>query len=145
MKSLLFLSFLPLALSSPATPSLDPNQPIYLGQAFYPPTMQFMAWQPSPQNHLKEWCTQSADCSDHRIFSLGGVEGLQIHDYFEKAAYLTRMGEKFADCVVTPESVRMGACESAERFPGPGSRKWSCWVHEKQGLNGDAVEEKRDA
>ncbi|CZT06000.1 hypothetical protein WAI453_005267 [Rhynchosporium graminicola] len=142
MRSLLFLSFLQLALSTskpPVTPSLDRNQPIYIGQSFYPPTMTFMAWQSTSQKLMQDWCTRSTDCSDHRIFSLGGVEGLQIHDYFDREAYLTRMGDRFAECVITPESVRMGVCgtaEGAKRFPGPGVRKWTCWVDEKEGLEG---------
>ncbi|KAH7321610.1 hypothetical protein BKA65DRAFT_85245 [Rhexocercosporidium sp. MPI-PUGE-AT-0058] len=151
MKSLMFLSFLPLAFSSSdilAIPTFDTNQPIYLGESFYPPTMTFIAWQPTEHNTLKEWCTKSADCSDHRLFSLGGVEGLQIHDYFDKAAYLTRMGNRFADCVITPESIRMGVCngvkvsDSGNRFMGPGTRKWTCWVSEKAWLEGSGNEEK---
>ncbi|KAH7393267.1 hypothetical protein BKA64DRAFT_709618 [Cadophora sp. MPI-SDFR-AT-0126] len=151
MKSLLFLSFLPLALSSSdivAIPSLDPAQPIYLGESFYPPTMTFVAWQGTETNSPKDWCTKSADCSDHRIFSLGGVEGLQIHDYFDKAAYLTRLGNRFADCVITPESVKMGLCDgkavsdTGSRFTGPGTRKWSCWVSEKAWLEGRLKEGK---
>lgn len=153
MKSLLFLSFLPLAFSSSdilAIPTLDPNQPIYLGESFYPPTMTFIAWQPTENNTPKDWCTRSTDCSDHRIFALGGVEGLQIHDYFDKAAYLTRMGNRFADCVITPESIRMGLCDgvkvsdSGDRFTGPGTRKWSCWVSEKAWLEGRGMDEKSE-
>ncbi|KAG4430184.1 hypothetical protein IFR05_014326 [Cadophora sp. M221] len=150
MKSLLFLSFFPLALSSSdilAIPTLDPNQPVYLGESFYPPTMTFVAWQPTEHNTPKDWCTRSTDCSDHRIFALSGVEGLQIHDYFDKAAYLTRLGNRFADCVITPESIRMGVCDgvkvsdSGDRFTGPGTRKWSCWVSEKAWLEGRGMKE----
>lgn len=144
MRLLLWFSFLSLAISSSAIPALDPTQPIYLGESFYPPTMTFIAWQPTPNNTLKDWCTESTDCSDHRIFALGGVEGLQIHDYFDKVAYLTRMGNRFADCVVTPESVRMGICDTVERFMGPGVRKWSCWVGEKAWLEGDGAEGKME-
>jgi len=40
-----------LALESASTHSLglDPNVPIYLGDIFYPPTMNFMAWLPSDE------------------------------------------------------------------------------------------------
>ncbi|KAK0100037.1 hypothetical protein ONS95_013148 [Cadophora gregata] len=152
MKSLLFLSIIHLALGSsdvPTIPNLDHKQPIYLGESFYPPTMTFVAWQGTEENTPKDWCIKSADCSDHRIFSLGGVEGLQIHDYFDKVAYLTRMGNRFADCVVTPESVKMGICdgravsETGTRFTGRGTRKWSCWVSEQTWLEARGMEGER--
>jgi hypothetical protein len=63
---------------------------------------------------------------------LGGVDALQIHDYFDDAAYITREGKKFADCRITPESGRMGACEEVihdeeceggHKFTGPGTRR----------------------
>ncbi|KAG4411335.1 hypothetical protein IFR04_015521 [Cadophora malorum] len=151
MKSLLLFSYLPLVFSSSdvmAVPNLDPDQPIYLGESFYPPTMTFIAWQGTEKNTPKDWCTKAADCSDHRIFALGGVEGLQIHDYFDNSAYLTRMGDRFADCVITPESVKMGICDgkavsdTGSRFDGPGTRKWSCWVSKKAWLEGQGKDGK---
>jgi hypothetical protein len=136
MKSLLLLSaLLPLALTS-TTQLLDPSQPIYLGEVFWPPTMTFIAWLPSEDGGLLEWCYRATDASNHMLFSLGGVDALQIHDYFDAAAYITREGKKFAECKITPESMRMGACEGVidydceggHKFTGPGTRRWSCWV-----------------
>lgn len=64
-----------------------------------------------------------------------------MHDYFGgngKNAYITREGKRYADCWITPESGRMGACEGVldydceggQKFTGPGTRRWSCWVVE---------------
>lgn len=136
MKSLLLLStLLPLALTATTT-ILDPSQPIYLGEVFWPPTMTFIAWLPSDDEGPLDWCYKATDASNHMLFSLGGVDALQIHDYFDDAAYLTREGKKFANCWVTPESGRMGACEGVidydceggHKFTGPGTKRWSCWV-----------------
>jgi hypothetical protein len=77
------------------------------------------------------------------LFSLGGVDALQIHDFFNDAAYITREGKRFADCWVTPESGRMGACEGVvdwdciggHKFTGPGTGRWSCWVLEELRAN----------
>jgi hypothetical protein len=122
------------------SPKLDPAVPIYLGHVFWPPTMTFIAWLPSEDNTLLEWCYKATDVSDHRLFSLGGVDALQIHDYFFDQAYITKEGEKFAECSVTPESGRIGACQGVldwecdggHKFTGPGTRTWSCWVIEKE-------------
>jgi hypothetical protein len=145
MKSLLLLSsLLSFALATdyvaPARKVVpfNPREPIYLGDVFWPPTMTFIAWLPTEQNTPTEWCWKATDCSDHRLFSLGGVDALQIHDYFDSAAYLTREGKRWADCRITPETGRMGACEGVKdwdcegghKFTGPGTRRWSCWVND---------------
>ncbi|KIN06270.1 hypothetical protein OIDMADRAFT_141874 [Oidiodendron maius Zn] len=124
---------------------LDPDVPIYLGDVFWPPTMTFIAWLPSQSNYLNEWCYKATDVSNSKLFTLGGVNDLQIHDYFATQAYLTREGKRFADCSITPEAGRMGACdgvqdwdcEGGHRFTGPGTRRWSCWVvdEERKRLN----------
>ena len=112
--------------------------------------MTFIAWLPTDQNTLTEWCYRATDASNHMLFSLGGVDALQIHDYFADQAYITREGERFANCWVTPESGRMGACtgieeydcEGGQKFTGPGSRRWSCWVidHERWNATADLEE-----
>jgi hypothetical protein len=135
---LFLLTLLPLAFSEPTPATLDPTRPIYLGDVFWPPTMTFIAWLPSEEGGLTEWCFRATDASNHMLFSLGGVDALQIHDYFSETAYITREGKRFADCKITPESGRMGACEGVadwecvggHKFTGPGTRKWSCWVSE---------------
>ncbi len=151
MKSLLFLSLLPFTLSSNVRdiPTLDSKQPIYLGDVFWPPTMTFIAWTPTEENGPKDWCLKPTDCSDHRLFSLSGIEGLQIHDYFDTNAYLTREGKRFANCVITPESGRMSPCtgvqisEETKRFSGlTGFRKWSCWVDQEGWANETRQEDK---
>lgn len=150
MKSLLLLSgLLPLALAAttPKNKLLDPNRPIYLGEVFWPPTMTFIAWLPSEEGGLLEWCNRATDASNHMLFSLGGVDALQIHDYFEDAAYITREGKRFAECWITPEAGRMGACEGVidwdciggHKFTGPGTRRWSCWILEE--LRGNVTKE----
>jgi hypothetical protein len=84
MKATLILStLLPVALA--ATPSnniLDTNRPIYLGEVFWPPTTEFVAWLPSEEGGLLEWCNRATDVSNHMPFSSGGVNALQIHEYF---------------------------------------------------------------
>ncbi|TVY16292.1 hypothetical protein LARI1_G007138 [Lachnellula arida] len=156
------------------TTPLNPHTPIYLGDVFWPPTMSLIAWLPSEQVTPTEWCWKATDASDNRLFSLGGVDALRIHDYFGGSgsvsvsegnsisagngngegseegngngngegkkgnAYITREGKKWADCRITPESGRMGACEGVRgwdcegghRWTGPGSRRWSCWVRD---------------
>jgi hypothetical protein len=140
---IIFSFFLPLVLTSSLTPKksiIDPDKPIYLGDVFWPPTMNFIAWLPSEQHDPTEWCYRATDISDHRLFSLGGIDALQMHDYFNKNAYITREGKRYADCWITPESGRMGACEGVldydcqggQKFTGPGTRRWSCWVVEGQ-------------
>jgi hypothetical protein len=133
----LLLSFLPLALSSEFPISvLKGDSPIYLGDVFWPPSMTFLAWVPSPQNTPEEWCTRAADASNELEFSLEGMNNLKIHDYFKNQAYITWDGRKFANCYITPESTKLGSCagvldfETAggRRFMGPGNRKWACWV-----------------
>lgn len=61
-----------------------------------------------------------------------------MHDFFEKQAYITREGKRFADCFVTPECTRVGVCEGVithdceggHKFTGPGTRRWVCWIIE---------------
>ena len=143
MRSLIPLfSLLPLVLSQGDTslhttiPTIDPKLPIYLGDVFWPPSMTFIAWLPSENNYLTEWCSRAIDASNHKLFSLGGVDSLQIHDYFGEQAYITREGKRYANCRVTPESGRIGACQGildydcdgGHKYTGPGTRRWSCWV-----------------
>lgn len=145
MKFLLVIfPFLPLAFTASnvntTTPSLDPNVPIYLGDVFWPPTMTIIAWLPSEHNYLTEWCHRATDVSNERLFTLGGVNSLKIHDYFSTQAYITREGKRFADCSITPETLRIGACqgvqdwdcEGGHKFSGPGVRKWSCWLVDEE-------------
>ncbi|PMD29167.1 hypothetical protein L207DRAFT_521146 [Hyaloscypha variabilis F] len=150
MKSLLLLSaILPLTVfSHPTTAtSFDPTRPIYLGDVFWPPTMTFIAWLPSEEGGLTEWCNRATDASNHMLFALGGVDALQIHNYFGDEAYITREGKRFANCWVTPEAGRMGACEGVvdwdceggHKFTGPGTRRWSCWVLDE--LRGNLTKE----
>lgn len=47
-------------------------------------------------------------------FELEGLEGLKVHDFFTDQAYISRHNIRFADCVVTPESRRIGFCEGRE-------------------------------
>jgi hypothetical protein len=119
-----------------ADTKLDPTQPIYLGEVFWPPSMTLLAWTPGEQKTLTEWCYLATELTDNALFSLGGVDALQVQDYFGKQAYITRAGNRVADWWVTPESGRIGACTGAEeqdcdggqRFTGPETRGWSCWV-----------------
>jgi hypothetical protein len=151
MKSILLLStLLPLALSDvtkPLNKILEPSHPIYLGEVFWPPTMTLIAWLPSEEGGLTEWCNRATDGSNHMLFALGGVDALQIHNHFEEEAWITREGKKFASCSITPESGRMGACDGiidwdcvgGHKFTGPGTRRWSCWVLEE--LRGNLTKE----
>lgn len=115
---------------------LDPDGAIFVGHVFWPPTMKFMAWLPAEQSFLEEWCYRATEASNNRVFSLGGIDGLELHHYFEKKAWITREGKPFADCFVTPESGRIGSCdgvldfdcEGGQKFTGPGTRGWTCWV-----------------
>lgn len=140
------LPLLSLALAEPPTTKLDLDAPIYLGNVFWPPTMTFIAWQSlDPRNPL-DWCTDATDATNHRLFTLGGVGGLQIQDYFEEAASISREGKTFAKCKITPETGQMGACSGVldydclggQKLTGPGTRKWSCWVvdEERERLTG---------
>lgn len=134
MHILSILPLLPLALAS-TTPK--PRSPIYLGEVFWPPTMTFLAWQPTTLNLPLDWCHHAVDCSDQRLFSLGDLHDLQIHGYFDEQAYLTRGGKRYATCGVTPESLSLGACyeekmaEGRKRYAGSGFRKWTCWPEEE--------------
>jgi hypothetical protein len=84
MKAILILStLLPVALA--ATPSnniLNTNRPIYLNEVFWPPAMTFVAWLPSEEGGLLEWCNPATDASNHKLFSLGEINALQIHEHF---------------------------------------------------------------
>jgi hypothetical protein len=116
--------------------TLDPDVPIYLGHVFLAPTMTFIAWIPSENKYLNEWCYKATDVSKDALFTLGGVDALQVQEYFSNQAYITREGNRFADCSITPESGKIGKCESVrdgdreggQKFTGPGVRKWSCWL-----------------
>lgn len=150
MKSLLpLVSLIPLSLGisdlSASEEPMDPSGRIYLGDVFWPPTMTFIAWLPTQDNFLTDWCYKATDVSNNKLFTLGGVGGLQIHDYFSQSAFITREGKKFADCSITPEAGRMGVCEGVhdwdcmggQKFTGPGTRRWTCWVvdEERKRLN----------
>ncbi|KAH6683873.1 hypothetical protein B0J14DRAFT_431572, partial [Halenospora varia] len=110
--------------------------PIYLGDVFWPPSMTFIAWLPTSQNTLTEWCWKATEATPQTLFSLGGIDALSTEEYFGENAYIQREGKKWAECRITPESERMGACEGVKdwdcegghKFTGPGMRKWSCWV-----------------
>jgi hypothetical protein len=143
MKSLLaLLPLLALAMGrsdlSATDEILEPGSHIYLGEVFWPPSMTFIAWLPSQDNFLNEWCYKATDVSNNKLFILGGVTSLQIHDYFSTQAYITREGKRFASCGITPEACRMGACdgvhdwdcEGGQKFTGPGTKKWTCWLEE---------------
>jgi hypothetical protein len=147
MRSLLaVLTLLPLVLSQgdislhTTNTTLDPNQPIYLGDVFLAPSMNFIAWLPSQHTYRREWCYRAADATDHVLFSLGGVAALQMHDYFSEQAYITREGRRFANCYVTPESGHIGACagvvdydsEDGLKHIGKGMRVWSCWIIQEE-------------
>ena len=145
MKSLLaLLSLIPLTFGasdlSATNEPLDPDWPIYLGDVFWPPTMTFIAWMPSQDNFPNEWCYKATDASNSKLFTLGGIGSLQIHDYFAAQAYISREGKRFADCNITPETGRMGMCDGVhdwdcqggQKFTGPGNRRWTCWVVEDE-------------
>lgn len=85
-----------------------------LSDVFWPPSMTFIAWLPSEHTTPTEWCWKATECTNLRLFSLGGIDALQAHDYFSSTAYLTREGKRWADCRVTPESGRMGTCEGSQ-------------------------------
>jgi hypothetical protein len=126
--SILF-ALLPLALSSDLPISvLKGDTPIYLGDVFWPPAMTFLAWTPSAENSPEEWCKRAVDASDDAKFSLDGLKELQMHDYFKTQAYITWNENRFADCVITPESTNLPLCEGGRNYYGPGNRKWTCWV-----------------
>ncbi|RDL32089.1 uncharacterized protein BP5553_09491 [Venustampulla echinocandica] len=148
---LLPISLLPYALASPhksrqKSQILSPDVPIYIGHVFWPPKMTFIAWLPSPSDDKytpqTEWCYFATDASNHKLFHLGGIGNLQIKNYFDEEAYIARDGKRWADCRVTPESGRMGACtgvedwecEGGHKFTGPGTKGWSCWVNDKEAL-----------
>jgi hypothetical protein len=139
MKSFLALpALLSFALASvpSAQPYLDPSIPIYIGEIFWPPSMIFIAWLPTSILNPLDWCMKATEAPLEGLFSLSGVDALQIKDYFSEHAYITREGQRFAECYVTPESVKMGSCqgskdwdcEGGHRFTGPGTRKWTCWI-----------------
>ncbi|EPE30172.1 hypothetical protein GLAREA_12895 [Glarea lozoyensis ATCC 20868] len=150
MKPIYLLSLLPLALAKqkdnppPTTQLHDPHLPIYLGEVFWPPVMTFLAFLPPPatSKHTSEtyWCWSALDVTNQILFNLGGINNLQVENYFDDQAYLTREGERWADCHVTPESHRMGTCKGVEdwdciggqRYTGPGIRKWSCWPNDME-------------
>ncbi|KAH8597035.1 hypothetical protein B0O99DRAFT_685505 [Bisporella sp. PMI_857] len=151
MRSLfLLLPLLGRALGTDAAKQLDAKVPIYLGDAFWPPTMTFLAWlpeenteiRPEPQAQVSvqsaddsdesddlypHWCNTAVDVSEGS-FSLNGIDNLKMHDYFEDKAHITRDGERFADCFVTPESTRVGVCKRGHKFAGPATRRWTCWT-----------------
>jgi hypothetical protein len=97
--------------------------------------------------NISKWCYRATDASNHNLFSLAGVDALQIHDYFADQAYITREGKRYANCWVTPESGRIGACEGVidydceggHKFTGPGTRRWSCWVLPELVKNGSQI------
>jgi len=143
LTSLLFLYPIPTL----CHPTLLITTPIYLGEVFWPPSMTFLARtsplsilsSPSTPNTL-EWCTSAIDVSNSVLFSLshpslGTIPSLSIHDYFSEQAYITKEGRRWAECYITPEAGRMGACEGVKdwecegghKWTGPGWRKWSCW------------------
>ncbi|KAF4631107.1 hypothetical protein G7Y89_g7032 [Cudoniella acicularis] len=152
MKSSIFFLFplLPSVLASkieavtdinhPSKALFNPYHPIYLGEVFWPPSMTFIAWLPTAQNTLTEWCWKAIEADPQTLYSLGGIDALETYEYFGEQAYITREGKRWADCRITPESERMGACtgvadwdcEGKHKFTGPGTRKWSCWVIDKE-------------
>ncbi|TAQ86651.1 hypothetical protein B7494_g5037 [Chlorociboria aeruginascens] len=154
----LFLShflLLTITLSAPSSAS-DPisalYKPILLGEVFWPPSMTLLAWIPSsPTAPSKEWCYLATSITDS-LFSishpdLGLLPSLQVHDYFSSHAWITKEGQPFAECFVTPESGRMGVCEGVldwecvggQVYTGPGTRKWTCWIRE--GASGNKTRE----
>jgi len=71
-KAILLSTLLPVALAAILSNNiLDTNRPIYLGEVFWPPTMTFVAWLPSEEGRLLEWCNPATDASTHKLFSLG--------------------------------------------------------------------------
>ena len=83
---------------------------------------------------------KATEAYPEKLFSLSGVDALQIHDYFTDHAYITREAKRFAECYVTPESVKMGSCQGAKdwdcegghKFTGSGTRKWTCWINDRR-------------
>lgn len=150
MKKLsVLLSLLPLALSSDiALPVLKGEAPIYIGDVFWPPSMTFFAGIPSEENLPEEFCSRAADASDDALFSLGSMDGLKIHDYFTTQAYITWNGNRFADCYISPESVKLPFCDGNKKnngknnFLGPANRKWTCWV---VGIGGTGEDTERNS
>ena len=101
--------------------------------------MKFAIWTPpkptidDPQAEIdhqdSHWCHNALDVTDSLssgsrtpTFELEGLEGLKIHDFFTDQAYLSRWNTRFADCVVSPESRRLGVCDGnstrGEKFVG---------------------------
>ncbi|CAG8983981.1 hypothetical protein HYALB_00009583 [Hymenoscyphus albidus] len=126
----------------PTKQIFDPRLPMYLGEVFWPPTMTFLAFLSPPDSSqhtsLTYWCWSAIDITNNILFNLGEISNLQMVDYFSKHAYIEREGKRWADCVITPEAGRMGVCEGVkdwdciggQRFSGPGTRKWSCFVND---------------
>ncbi|KAG0648327.1 hypothetical protein D0Z07_5534 [Hyphodiscus hymeniophilus] len=139
MKSIFTVPFL-FSLTLASKPYLDPSIPIYLGEIFRPPTLTIIAWLPTTIINDLDWCMKATEAGPEKPFSLSGVDGLQIRDYFTEHAYLTREGKRFAECFITPESVMMGSCQAAKngdwegghKYTGPGVRKWTCWINGRQ-------------
>ena len=154
MKSFLALPYLlPLVLAAESQlkahrppPALDPLVPIHLGELFWPPSKTIIAWLPTAMQSPLDFCSKATETPPERLFSLAGVDGLAVHGYFSSHAYITREGKRYAECYVTPESVKMGICQGAKHgdyegghvFQGLGSRKWTCWIRHPLGrkLNG---------
>jgi hypothetical protein len=145
--SLALLALFSFVLASvPSTmPHLDPSVPIYLGEIFWPPSMTFIAWLPTSIQNPLEYCWKATEAYEGKLFSLNGVDALEVKDYFSEHAYITREGKRFAQCYITPESVRMGSCQGAKdwdcegghKYTGPGTRKWTCWIRQQErGRNG---------
>jgi hypothetical protein len=144
MKSFLALPALLFYVLASVPPKLDPSIPIYLGEVFWPPSMTFIAWLPTTMKNPLDWCSKATEAAPESLFSLSGVDALQIYDYFSEHAYITREGKRYAECYITPESVRIGTCqgvkdwdcEGGHKFTGPGTRKWTCWLTQERRRKG---------
>lgn len=78
----------------------------------------------------EEPCQDAVKIEQNKPFSVGGIDGLIMKDYWSTRATLTRDGRTFADCYISPESVIVDRCPVGrrERLTGIVKKTWSCYV-----------------
>lgn len=134
-------------------PTLDPKQPIYLGNVFHPPEMHFFAYTPPKDpNDLftlskLDWCKSAQEITENMstgsrtpALTFEGMDGLKFHDYFTDKAYISRYNAIFAECNVGPYNPSIGYCPGdttkGHKFKGMATRGWACWIVNKPSRKG---------